>query len=146
MVDSLIRITDNQNMLGKLNPIKSVTNLDDWMDESVRRFADRQDRKWLQEARTQLKESGENKLDTFMKYFTKEHNYAVLDSTEEPLPPPNPKRPTYNSFYIPLIVPGCSLCVPVLYCVWNDVFQHNVPTNVIGVFCRIPDRNHICQG
>ena len=71
-------------MLGKLNPIKSVTNLDDWMDESVRRLADRQDRKWLQEARTQLKESGENKLDTFMKYFTKEHNYCLLYTSPSP--------------------------------------------------------------
>lgn len=90
-------------MSGKPNPSKlGDADLDYSMDESVRRFARCQDRKHLQEARTQLEESDANKLDTFRKNFAEKHNYAALASKEEPLPLPNSKRPTYDSLYIPL--------------------------------------------
>ena len=70
-------------MSSKPNCSKSGdADLDYSMDESMRRFARRQDRKRLQESRAQLEESDENKLDTFRKNFAEEHNYAALASIE----------------------------------------------------------------
>lgn len=63
-------------MSGKPNLSKpGDANLDD-----SRRFTRHQDRKHLQEAWTQLRESNENKLDTIRKNFTTEHNYAPFAS------------------------------------------------------------------